>query len=249
VSKTFVSGGFIGASYTYPSVPALAPDLVTSGSLIRLDAGNTSSYSGSGTTWTDLSGSGYNHTLVNSPTFTSSGASSYFTFNGSNQYANFSGSSSINITSISIFVWVYPVSDGCLVSVLGQQAIDASYHHASIDIISTGVFRTGLWNGSGISYVSSSAQSFNRWHNIGFTYTPSTLTGYLNGSSLGTTGFTWSRPNPLYLGIAANDSTLISGGVNQFGDGRISHLLLFNRELSAAEVTQNYNSLKGRYGL
>ncbi len=48
--------------------------------LLYLDPGNSASYSGSGTTWTDLSGNNNTATLVGSPTFTSAGAGSYFTF-------------------------------------------------------------------------------------------------------------------------------------------------------------------------
>ena len=42
--------------------------LVTSGLTLQLDAGNSTSYPGSGTTWTDLAGTQQNITLVNSPT-------------------------------------------------------------------------------------------------------------------------------------------------------------------------------------
>ena len=59
--------------------------LVTDGLTMWLDAGNPASYSGSGTTWYDLSGTGSNIALVNAPTWTA-GTPSYFSFNGTNQY-------------------------------------------------------------------------------------------------------------------------------------------------------------------
>jgi hypothetical protein len=68
------------------------PSIVTAGLVRWYDAGNTSSYPGTGTTWTDLQGSGYNLTLQNGPTFTSSGVGSYFTFDGSNDYILFPNS-------------------------------------------------------------------------------------------------------------------------------------------------------------
>ena len=64
-----------------------SPAIVTSGLVLCLDAANPRSYSGTGTTWTDLSGNGYNGTLVNSPTF----SQGVFTFNGSTNYINVSG--------------------------------------------------------------------------------------------------------------------------------------------------------------
>jgi hypothetical protein len=46
-----------------------SPRIVTDGLVLCLDAGNPKSYTGSGTTWTDLSGNGNNGTLTNSPTY------------------------------------------------------------------------------------------------------------------------------------------------------------------------------------
>ena len=46
--------------------------IVTSGLILNLDAGDALSYPGSGTTWYDLSGSGYNATLVNGASYSSS---------------------------------------------------------------------------------------------------------------------------------------------------------------------------------
>ena len=57
--------------------------IVTDGLILHLDAGNKNSYPGSGTTWTDLSGKGYDGTLTNGPSFNSQG---YISFDGSNDY-------------------------------------------------------------------------------------------------------------------------------------------------------------------
>src|SRR6056300_1744909 len=51
--------------------------VVQSGLVLNLDAGVLSSYPGSGTTWTDLSGNGYNHTLISSPLTTIDGVSCF----------------------------------------------------------------------------------------------------------------------------------------------------------------------------
>jgi hypothetical protein len=57
---------------------------VFSNLLLNFDAGIVSSYAGSGTTWTDLSGNGYNATLINGPTYSTSGGGS-IAFDGSNE--------------------------------------------------------------------------------------------------------------------------------------------------------------------
>ena len=60
---------------------AAGPNIITDGLVLHLDAANTNSYPGSGTTWTDISGEGHNGTLDNGPTF-SSGNMGYISLDG-----------------------------------------------------------------------------------------------------------------------------------------------------------------------
>lgn len=76
-------------SITYRVTNDMGPvegDCSNWGLVLSLDAGNTSSYPGSGTVWNDLSGFNYNATLINSPAYSSDGSGS-FIFNGSSNYA------------------------------------------------------------------------------------------------------------------------------------------------------------------
>ena len=61
--------------------PVGPPALVTTGLVLNLDAGNASSYNGTGTTWTDLSGKGNNGTLINTITHSTTNPG-YLIFNG-----------------------------------------------------------------------------------------------------------------------------------------------------------------------
>ena len=80
---------------------------LVSGYILFLDATNSLSYPGSGTTWTDLSGNGYNGTLINNPSYTSS-TPQYFTFNYTNNYVTTTGMSNYSYTNgITISVWNY----------------------------------------------------------------------------------------------------------------------------------------------
>ena len=58
-----------------------SPSIVTNGLVLCLDAANTKSYPGSGTTWTDISGNGTSGTLTNGPVFNSANLG-YFVFDG-----------------------------------------------------------------------------------------------------------------------------------------------------------------------
>ena len=69
---------------SYAGTVPLSP--ITSGSILYLDASNNSSYNGSGTTWTDLSGQNNHGTITNGPTFSSS--TKLFTFDGSNDFVD-----------------------------------------------------------------------------------------------------------------------------------------------------------------
>jgi len=117
----------------------------------------------------------------------------------------------------------------------------------------TGTMWFGVWNGTNdAGRASTIATPFNNWYYVGFTYTPSTLTAYVNGNSAGTLSVTRSAPN-------ANSSNLfysLSGAANgtNFGDAnpgkfRFGAIQVYNRQLSSSEVLSNYNLTKTNYGL
>jgi hypothetical protein len=69
---------------------AVTASVITTNLIQHLDAADSSSYGGSGTTWTDLSGQGHHLTLIGSPTYTSTGSGSAggeFTFDGVDESA------------------------------------------------------------------------------------------------------------------------------------------------------------------
>ena len=81
------------------------PSIVTDNLVLNLDAGDSNSYSGSGTTWTDLSGEGNHATLVNGPTY-SSNDGGYLSFDGSNDHATLPA---IDLTGneLTFAIWTY----------------------------------------------------------------------------------------------------------------------------------------------
>jgi hypothetical protein len=222
------------------------PRTITNGLVLCLDAGNTKSYPGTGTAWTDLSGRGNTGTLVNGVGYNSGNLGS-LVFDGVDDYGNFSSRILTNVvTEISCFMWIYPKSDGVVLAILGQSAIDSSYHHSAIEVGSSGELRMSLWHNSLTNRINSTL-SLNTWNNVGFTYAGTTLTGYLNGSNVGTTTFTWSKPSDIYFGIMSFESTNM--GTSAYGDGNVSNIQVYNRALSATEIQQNYNALKGRFSI
>jgi hypothetical protein len=223
-------------------------NIVTNGLTYLLDAGFIPSYPLSSSVWYNLSNTGSSTSLVNGPTYNSSNSGS-IVFNGTNQYAL--TSNLLNPTTYpneSVFVWFYPTSAGQIVSELGQATIDFGYHDSNIEISGSGVISFATWGGNLTNKVVSSAKSFNTWYQLGFTYSGTTLTAYINGASIGTATLTRQPPTALYFGLCAIDS-ITNMGTPGYAGGRLGNFIFYNRGLSATEVLQNYNAQKGRFGL
>lgn len=211
--------------------------IVLDGLTLRLDAGNSSSYGGSGTTWTDLAGTQQNITLVNSPTYTS-GTPAYFTFNGSNQYGTGVGAV-LTTTAYTKSVWFYlnGYNDNNLVS-------SATGGHF-IFMNGTNKLYSGHANWPSYTVYPSTANiSLSAWYNATLTFnTTDGMVLYING----TQDSTYTANKTAHGG---NSSTNIAtfGGSNLL-NGRIAKVYCYNRSLTAAEVLQNYNSDKSQFGL
>jgi hypothetical protein len=221
-----------------------AGQIVMNGLVLYLDAASPRSYPGSGTTWTDLSGNGNTGTLTNGPTYSSANGGS-IVFDGSNDVVN-STTSIIDRADgqeITVSCWIKPSRTSGQYSVFCTNRSDDTgiynwifYQHITDGAIA---FHGDAQNKS--SYVPTT----NVWINVTNTVTASGVsTLYVNGVSTYTvTGYTYGNGTPSRLGIGADP-----GGQEPF-QGNISQVSIYNRALTAAEVSQNYNALKSRYGL
>jgi len=230
--------------------PTYSPQPVTSGLVYYIDAGNVSSYSGTGSSINNIAGTAPGaSTINNSPAFTSAGQSSYFTFNGSTQYiltANLIGQSlSSNVT---IECWVNTSADnGVVVTEQGNLPVNTGWHDSQIEIVA-GNLEVATWEytiGAGGTVVGPVTR--NVWQQYTLTQNATTTTGYINGSTTASTAHvrTFSA-SELYYGIMLGDSTSLGDGT--FLAGNWSILKIYNRALTQAEVQQNYNALNERYG-
>jgi hypothetical protein len=239
-------GGAINMLNTTPT------SLVTTGLILNYDISAASSYPGTGTTVTDLTGSS-NATLYNTPTYSSTGGG-YLTFNGSTQYlgTNTALGSKLNpantSTVISVFVWAYPMDNGVIVSELGQTTPNTGWHDSQIEMVA-GTLKFSVWSGAVQNLPSTISTPLNAWYYMGFAYNGTTLTGYVNGVSAVTSG-TIARATPgaaLYYAIAAADGTSLGDGT--YANMRFGGMQVYNTALSTSDVLQNYNAQKSRFGL
>ena len=222
-------------------------DIVTSGSLLTLDAGFTTSYPTTGSTWYDLSGNSYNGTLTNGPTF-NSGSNGSIVFDGTDDYV-ITSNTTYNFSTNANFTycaWIYPSFSSS--SSTGRAVINSTSP-------SNPIIRAYLrWEGPSLGfyfdmatsawYTTSTTFSANTWHYLCFTHNSSNSGSYYFD---GTAVTTVSNPGSL-AAITNNPITIGYGSINSYyWSGRISNVQIYNRALTASEVLQNYNAQKGRY--
>jgi hypothetical protein len=222
---------------------ANGPKIVTNGLALHLDAANSKSYPGSGTTWYDISGNNKNFVWSSSPSFTDGSIPYFSTLNKS---CNGPASDSFGITNTS----GYTIFVICMQNALTQAY---SFNFQGTGLYSRGIFAHLTWS-TDIVYFdqggccgadtrtnvsSGGSQTWNVW-----------AFRRLNNSSTRTI---FKNGNPLITNTsAAANINLTSSGViisASNWNARLQVFSAYNRDLSDTEILQNYNALKGRFGL
>ena len=233
-AKTWLNNNGYWTSY--------ASQIVTSGLVLNLDAGNSLSYPGTGTTWFDISGNGNNGTLTNGPTFNSSNGGS-IVFDGTNDYVTtpYMFPSGNLAKSFSVWINANLISQPWIVG----GGIDNSDGRAF------GLFlnSTPIFHGNGPTYDMPFNGTINAstWYNVSISYNGSVISGYLNGQL--------NNTKAVILDTYPSPPTGVSLGVNgirssfAYFNGKIAQAMMYNKALSAAEVLQNFNATKSRFGL
>ena len=225
------------------------PHIITDGLVYALDAANSKSYSGSGTSATDLTGDSTSTTLINGVVYSSNDLG-YFDFDGVDDRINIAYASQPATSGVTITAWVYPDEDASW----GSRTRGAAWG-------GPGAMYLGLWPNSsaGSSAVHAGVQTSsgrptiqtgtiytNQWSMLAMCYDGSNTKTYLNGELIGTVSQT---------GNISYNTNYNVGTYNNLGDsnhnwpGRISYAAMYNRGLNATEIQQNYNAIKSRYNL
>ena len=217
------------------------PRTITDGLVLCLDAANTKSYPGSGTTWTDLSGRGNTGTLVNGVGYNSGNLGS-LVFDGVDDYVT-TGKVLVPITGqFHIEGWVYLNNTNTVKLFVTQYNNPDDAGRFQCFFSSDGTIR--MFDGAGTMPGGAASYSANVWTYVAFQRDSSNLCNiFVNGTK--------ATPGATDTTTLENTNTIIgSRGSNQAGtwfNGRMSNVRIYNRALSATEVSQNYNALKSRY--
>jgi hypothetical protein len=212
------------------------PRIVTDGLVLALDAGNIKSYPGSGTNWTDLIGSGNNGTLTNGPTYTNTSGGS-IVFDGTNDNVSI-GTNGFSFGSSpgTLSAWAATrdrTSARTIVSYGSSVTNQARF---------LGVGQSNFYfSGYGTS-ISASGISTDTWFNLVGVYDGTNASMYVNGALVAgpTDRSSWNT-------IVGNAGIGKNVSNNEYWSGDVAQVSIYNRALSAAEIQQNYNALKGRY--
>ena len=216
-------------------------EIVTSNLILRLDAGDPTSYPGSGTTWYDLSGEGNDGTLVNGPTYSSDNGGA-IVFDGANDYIQLPTNSDLTFTgNFSYETWLWTDIQGQSRTVWSLPN-GQTFQNDSSTVNPQIIYYSSQ---TGSRYFG--ALSNGTWGHFVLTKSGNTLTGYLNASQSWTTT-PGSSATHNFSGSRIGYRTL--SPVGYFWDGRMPVIHVYrNKALTAAEVQQNYDALKTRYGL
>lgn len=247
MKTVFDNGGYVGYYADFLSLPK-PNNLVTSGLVMHVDAGNTASYPGSGATWTDLAGNATGGELVGSPTFNSANGG-FLGFNGN--YARFQNSTALDTQTPTVEVWVKPDDVNQSGFFFEKGALNTQY---SLFLYNGYLYWRMNTSSSGLTdlrpTVATVGLSTTQWHHLAATYASATGRRiYANGTLVASDGLASAiNTNNGGMSIGAYDGYNGASGRSYFYYGALAVCRIYNRALSLAEVQQNYNDQKARFG-
>ena len=220
-----------------------SPSIITSNLVFCLDAANSKSYPGSGTTWTDLSGNGNNGTLVNGVGYDSDNGRS-LSFDGVDDRVTLGTSYTNGYINITVSCWVY------VVNAAGSQYIVTKYPGANGWLVyynnTTNYFGVDGRESNAVYFnnVTTNTYPVNNWYNVVFTKSSTNWRLYVNS--------VLDINNTMGNGVTPfnNNGILAVGGIPAFsiyGKYQVSNTTIYNRALTPQEIQQNYNALRSRF--
>jgi hypothetical protein len=221
------------------------PDIVENGLVLCLDAANKLSYRGTGTTWNDLSGNNSNGTLTNGPTF-SAGNLGSISFDGTNDNVSSFPSQISGTGSKTVSAFIYLTSTGRMGICGTRDTADLTGAGWVLTVNRIAGYLTYFNAGGAVNAEVANVISTNSWIQVVVTYNSSNFSTilYVNGIQVGSPFTLSAMRASSFNGVIGDENNSSQWPFN----GRISSVLIYNRTLSAAEVLQNYNATKSRFG-
>jgi hypothetical protein len=213
------------------------PNIVEDGLVLFLDAANPDSYSGTGSTWLDVSGNANNGTLTNGPTFDSGNGGSVV-FDGVDDLiqTNFGNVYNVFTNNLTVSAWVKSdtTSGQRMWLDVGSNGTNQRFYSS---IVTANRSDFGIQSSGWVSGIPVNTN----WHHQTLVMNNGIALYYDNGIQVQSKNYTsYTLPSNIRLG---------GRGSSFQWEGKINNFKIYNRLLSAAEVLQNYNATKSRFGL
>ena len=218
---------------------------------MSLDAGNTASYPGTGTVWTDLI-DGKQFNLINGPGYDPSNGGKFYFFAPGGQYAQ-CNTSLPNLSTWSIGVWHYYDGSGSgsnpciLTEIYPGNSGQINYSLGN----NNGEFSSGFFNGGwqvtdgwlDNNFIGDSLTP-NNWYYIVGTYDGTTVKLYVNNTLVDSTSYT-GTPISSQGGIRL----MMRWDLPDFWGGYLATVDIYDKSLNSLEITNIWNTTKSRFGL
>jgi hypothetical protein len=211
--------------------------ITTQNLAIWIDADNASSYPGSGTTITDLSGNGRTQNLASAAQFTTLSGIKCFDCTSTNAISAASVGPTLPTSGFTYIAWARMIPSTASFRTLFRT--NPSDHPLLIDV---GTNTLGMWDNNGTNFNSAGydvAGLANVWTQWAVTGDSSGQTFYINGQQVGTTVQTAAGNSHDYTGNIPPDQPF----------GYVANMFLYTSKLTQLQIQQNYGALKGVFGL
>ena len=218
---------------------AAGPDIIEDGLVLCLDAGNRASYTGSGTAWNELSNN-MSAELVNSPTFNSQN-NGFFQF-VSDDYARIPNNTLLDTQTPSVEVWIKTNATNQYGFWFEKGEINTQYSlfQEGTDI----VWRSGYFGD--LRVLASNFINTANWYQIVGTFISGRKRLYINSNLV--------HSDTTAATLGTNSGGMSIGALGGYTDvkayyynGNLAICRVYNKELTSAEILQNYNATKGRF--
>ena len=253
------------ASFSGIDFPSSVPPIITTGLIQHYDISDSSSYPGTGTALTDLSTQGVDGVLQNGVGYSSSDGG-YLTFDGTNDYisVSFANAAPLRITTaelasdgLTVQMWVKPVltyNRGVWTSNRGYP--DTNYQGIQAQLQASGGMTSHVFDGSGAGpsdrrTVSSGAGEVtaNIWQLVTWALIGNDGSSYAFYNNATAVTISSISGTATTVGYDLTNQGSMGQAATAFYTGDIGGLMVYDYQLTAAEVTTNFNATKARYGL
>lgn len=236
---------------------SLGPNIIQDGLVLRLDAADRRSYPGSGTTWNDVSGYGFNSTLINGPTFSNNNLG-LIVLDGTNDWVSIPGNTTIYSSNFTwqSFHYIRSVAGNNLEGMwwseagtknflMGYRNTEFASTYFRIDT-SSSVYASSVTGTQTNGFGSTAGPAVGRWILTTVVKSGNTFYLYWNNAILmwTVTISNWSIGNTSQaIAFGARADASYPNAMN------IANISMYNRDLSIAEIQNNYTQYKTRFNL